>query len=211
MEKLNKMESLSDEQTLEKETGISSAILKKISENPKLKKAFLALLISAGLGLHTEVKAQSNEKSPEINTGETRIKKDSIFARNLVDENSWREVSAEQNEQPSYDPKINNEEGKQAIENNNKIKEIQKSQIKKELKGYEQTPGEMPLEMILDKYKDYKFEISDPVAGETFIEANLSASQIIKKEMTLSSRTFTFYKKLENKNILVIKLIVSKE
>jgi len=56
----NKNEILNDEKLLEKETGISISVLKKIGENPKLKKAFLTLAILSGIGL-TQTEAQTTE------------------------------------------------------------------------------------------------------------------------------------------------------
>ena len=51
---------IEDEKLLEKETGITSSVLKKIRENPKLRKIFFSMILTIGLsGAIQSVEAQS--------------------------------------------------------------------------------------------------------------------------------------------------------
>lgn len=202
MEGLNKIENLSGEKLLEQETGISSRILEKINKNPVLKKAFLALLFSYSLG--NQANAQSAENIPN-NTKETRTKNDSIFLKNL--ESTWVTVAPTKNEIPVYDPDTNPQNANE--KSNNHLKVISESEVKKELHGYEQNPGDLTLEIILDKFKEYQFTITDPVVGETMAAASLSSGQVINNAH-LTGQRYTFHKKLPNGNVSVIILVVHK-
>ncbi len=53
--------------SLEKETGITDVILNKINNNPKLKKAFLALVMSVGLlgPINTRAQTMENKSNPK--------------------------------------------------------------------------------------------------------------------------------------------------
>jgi len=169
----NNNESLNDEKILEEETGINSSILKKIKENPKLRKIFFSLILTTGLAGGIEpIGAQSKD----INS--TTIENSNI-------KNNFENLT----------------------------KDIDIKNLKSLLRGYETAPGVLPLDIILEKFGEYHFKITNPIVGEFYDAANIQATEVLRLSGSLlnkTSRVFTFNKKIENGGVLVVKVVAYK-
>lgn len=206
----NVSESIEDElKTLEKETGINESILKKIANNSKLRNTFITLAATIGLGLmHNEVDAQTKEKFPTENTKNMNLrevsKEDSVFTKNLADEKNWIQVEGKVN---SNENKVIDEDKEYGIDF---LKTINPKELKSILKEYENMPGEMPIDLLLRDQESYTFRVLKPTIGENFTGADLSATEQLKLSGGGVGIVITYFKKLDNGNISVIKILKTK-
>lgn len=84
------------------------------------------------------------------------------------------------------------------------IESVEVKNLKKLLKSYEAVPGQIPIEMFLEKNSDKMSFLVTQGIGATFTSASLSAHEILKKSGL--SPVLTFTRQLPNSNIEVLLL-----
>ena len=85
---------------------------------------------------------------------------------------------------------------------------VSAKELKSILKGYDNLPGNMPLDMMLSSYQGNTFKVSEFV-GQTEAAAQMQAQH----ELSKSGRVFsvgTFTKNLDNGNVSVIVIALEK-